>query len=234
MMAAAMFGGAGSLLTAGSAQATVVPGSICYFGPDIQQPPIDPLVTPLCATYDSVTNPTGTQFQIQDKLVNLGFLNFNGKSGTLGFQWTQVSPPGYENDQFSLQLNFNPDTEGPYTGEFNYQIFVTDPGFQFATAELDSVVSGVLTTTTVTKMIAGFGTLISTNGGNVPGLTISGTTLSVRNQWDVKTGDVLNNFGDTYTQKPSGAPGPLPLLGAGMALGFSRKLRSRIKGSVKA
>ena len=53
-----------------------------------------------------------------------------------------------------------------------------------------------------------------------PGLRGSLTTLN-------------NSFtqGDTSDER---VPGPLPLLGAGAAFGFSRKLRSRIKGSAKA
>jgi len=55
---------------------------------------------------------------------------------------------------------------------------------------------------------------------------VSGTTLNVRNIWNVGAGDVLDNFKDVYTQEE--VPGPLPLLGAGAAFGFSRRLRSRV------
>ena len=39
----------------------------------------------------------------------------------------------------------------------------------------------------------------------------------------------LTSILDSYQTQP--VPGPLPLLGAGAAFGFSRKLRGRIKGS---
>jgi hypothetical protein len=44
----------------------------------------------------------------------------------------------------------------------------------------------------------------------------------------------LNDEGDaTFTPAPSAVPGPLPLLGAAAAFGFSRKLRKRLKNSTK-
>ncbi|MCT0206721.1 hypothetical protein [Synechococcus sp. CS-1332] len=41
---------------------------------------------------------------------------------------------------------------------------------------------------------------------------------------------VVNSLGLTLTQQgPASVPGPLPILGAGAAFGFSRKLRRRVK-----
>jgi hypothetical protein len=228
LLGAVVLGGAGSLLSSGAAQAAIVPGNLCWFGVAA-----GPAGTPQCATYDAVTSPGGTQFTLADKLVNLGALTFGAKSGTLGFQWTPISPPGFEQDQFSLQLDFNPDSEGPYTGEYDYEISVLDPNYEFATAELDSIVSGVPVGTTVTKKIFGFADIVSTDGSNETGVPVNGPVLKVQNIWDVKTGSVLNSFGDTYTQAAK-VPGPLPLLGAGIAFGFSRKLRRRISTSAQA
>jgi hypothetical protein len=223
-----------SLLSAGGAQATIVPGNLCWFGdPGV----LNPAVTPECATYDPSTG-LGTQFFEVDKLVNLGFLDFGTAplggpmTGSLGFQYTAIDPPpGIADDQFSLILNFNPDRNGPYTGEFDYQIFATNPLFQFNTAELDSVVSGVPTGTLITKSILGFADIISTDGSNEPGVAVSGSVLTVRNTWNVPAGAVLDNFKDTYTQRTIDVPGPLPLLGAGMGFAFSRRLRSRIRSA---
>jgi hypothetical protein len=52
---------------------------------------------------------------------------------------------------------------------------------------------------------------------------------------DPDTGDPasIDAISNNFTQRET-VPGPLPLLGAGAAFGFSRKLRSRIKGSAKA
>ena len=235
LLGAVALGGAGSLVASGSAQAAIVAGNLCWFGTAS-----GPLGTPECATYDPITNPLGTQFTLADKLVSLGNLNWGSKSGTLGFQWTQIDPPepdsvGYAKDLFALALDFNPDTAGTYTGQFDYTITI-DPtnNYEFATAQLDSIVNGSTPlTTTVTKQIFGFANLVSTNGSNVTNVPVSGKMLVVENLWDVGSGDVLDSFKDVYTQRQS-VPGPLPLLGAGIAFGFSRKLRGRIKASAQA
>ena len=39
----------------------------------------------------------------------------------------------------------------------------------------------------------------------------------------------MDNFANDFSQ--TSVPGPLPLLGAGAAFGFSRRIRSRIKGA---
>jgi hypothetical protein len=113
---------------------------------------------------------------------------------------------------------------------FDYQIFVTDPKYQFATAELDSIVSGVPTGTKITMRIFGFADIVSFDGSNEPGVPVSGTVLTVQNIWDVPAGAVLNSFQDTYTQRTR-VPGPLPLFGAAMGFAFSRRLRSRIRSA---
>jgi hypothetical protein len=223
-----------SLLSAGGAQATIVPGNLCWFGTLTDTVPVG---TPECATFDPSTG-LGTQFQLEDKLVNIGRLDFGvnpppvggPREGTLGFQYTPIDPPpGLANDQFSLILNFNPDRNGPYSGQFDYQIFITNPKFQFATAELDSIVSGKPVGSTVTKKIFGFADIVSTDGSNEPEVPVSGSVLTVQNIWNVPAGTVLDSFKDTYTQAPiPEVPGPLPLLGAGAAFGFSRRIRRRI------
>jgi len=76
-----------------------------------------------CEKYDPLTG-LDTQFQTVDKLVNLGDLafssySFGAKTGTLGFQYPPIDPRGgIADDQFSLILNFDPDRNGPYSGEF--------------------------------------------------------------------------------------------------------------------
>ena len=217
LMTAAVVGSSVSLLSARSASAAPLVPPLCWFG---------------SANGGATTEcTTGTQFELEDKLLTLGTLTFSTKSGTLGFQYTPIDPPsGLTGDLFALATDFNPDTQGPYSGEFDYTITITNPSYTFATAALDSVVSGGGSGTTVTKKIAGFADLVSTNGSNVPAIPVSGTTLVVRNIWDVGAGDVLDNFKDVYTQtNATEVPGPLPLMGAGVALGFSRKLRRRLK-----
>ena len=56
-------------------------------------------------------------------------------------------------------------------------------------------------------------------------------TISVRDEYLVTTGSI-NSFQNSFTQitrtEPDRVPGPLPLLGAGAAFGFSRRLRTRV------
>jgi MYXO-CTERM domain-containing protein len=52
----------------------------------------------------------------------------------------------------------------------------------------------------------------------------------VRDTWSIDLGSntILDAIQNNYTQTTE-TPGPLPLLGAGAAFGFSRRIRSRIK-----
>lgn len=56
-------------------------------------------------------------------------------------------------------------------------------------------------------------------------------TIRVRDDYSVTTGSI-NSFQNSFTQvavaEPDRVPGPLPLLGAGAAFGFSRRLRTRV------
>jgi hypothetical protein len=56
-------------------------------------------------------------------------------------------------------------------------------------------------------------------------------TIRVRDDYKVIKGSI-NSFQNSFTQIPRGetdrVPGPLPLLGAGAAFGFSRRLRTRV------
>jgi hypothetical protein len=56
-------------------------------------------------------------------------------------------------------------------------------------------------------------------------------TTRIRNDYSVTQGSI-NSFQNSFTQRegspPPTVPGPLPLLGAGAAFGFSRRLRTRV------
>ncbi len=69
----------------------------------------------------------------------------------------------------------------------------------------------------------------SINGSPSGLLPLSNTSLStiyVKDTYSVDAGGQLDNFTNTFQ-----TPGPLPILGAGAAFGFSRKLRGRIKAA---
>jgi hypothetical protein len=81
------------------------------------------------------------------------------------------------------------------------------------------------------------GTLTSTNGGSVSLTNLNNTSLNtiyVEDIFAYTGGTVVNSLSNNFKIVPAAAtvPGPLPVIGAAMAFGYSRKLRSRIKSSV--
>jgi len=78
--------------------------------------------------------------------------------------------------------------------------------------------------------------LTSINGAQVGPIAFSDPgPITVEDVWTVVPGGKLTFLQDTFTQArdipPVPVPVPLPLLGAGAAFGFSRRIRSRIKGT---
>jgi len=81
------------------------------------------------------------------------------------------------------------------------------------------------------------GTLTSSNGGSVALTDLTNTALNtifVEDIFAYTGGTVVNSLSNNFKIVPAAAtvPGPLPVIGAGLAFGYSRKLRSRIKSSV--
>ena len=234
LVAAAMvLAGAGSLLSAGGAQAanaySCVPRTSGGPGGFVN------LAFSAIGVGDTVT--------CADKQFTVNGFNFAGNSGDVNFEWTQVDPnPGYLYDLFSTDLRFSSSAVGPQTGFFDYTVKITDPSYYFNTVQLDSSVAlsakANSDQTVVTKAITGptgSPVLDSIDGSQVgpiyllPDNTLK--TIQVRDSWTVAPGDVLTSVKDTFTQD---TPGPLPLLGAGAAFGWSRKLRSRVKPLARA
>lgn len=123
-------------------------------------------------------------------------------------------------------------------GATGYSSFKIDaaPGYYFTMAALDVTIGTMGSGESVTKEIysdAGFTNLLtsftSTNGSNVSGQVIPGnwTTIYVKDIYDSQASGVINSYANKFQQ--TAVPGPLPILGAGAAFGFSRKLRHRIK-----
>ena len=165
---------------------------------------------------------------------NFGTIAGASNTGDIDFEWVEIGPPsgGFTDDLFTTDLHFTPSLLGPTTGFFDYTLAI-DPtsGYQFDTVQLDSAVgifSGSPGSTTVTKVVTGGPTLVSTDGSPVgPLVFTTPSPLSVRDTWSVAAGDTLTNVKDSYTQAPK-VPGPLPLLGAAAAFGWSRRLRRRV------
>ena len=182
--------------------------------------------------------------------------NWFGNVGTVTASNVSASLPGTADCSLvSQQTNvatFDTDFEttgtgglfGPTTLTYSYQLTTTTPGHWFDFALVDSdldllgvggntVKKDIFATTDFTQ--APIFSATSTDGSNSGLLPIQGqySTIYVRDTINlvggVGTGPVadLDNVTNTVTQ----TPGPLPILGAGAAFGFSRKLRGRIKAA---
>jgi hypothetical protein len=242
LMAATVAGGAVSLFGAGSARANVYASS-CAF-----------------TTFADCTGPTGAGWafvglplppvssnplQLGDKLLEITAYDFNKWNGSafvkapgvFEFTWNEGSLATFNDDAWTLRTRFNlPGVGGNNTdalGSLNYTMAIVGSSATFKDARLDTATNSGFVS--VTKAIAGFGsaTAVNNTGSVPPSVPLSGTFVQVTDTYTVGTNGILNSFNNTFTQTDT-VPGPLPLLGAGMALGFSRKLRSRIKGSAKA
>jgi len=197
----------------------------------------------------------GDKFQCQDKTFTIGdpkaLIDTNNYSqnpdgGSLKFEWS-VKPPEtfpFENDIFSLDIDFVPNQNGPASGSFEYWIAAdAAAGYSLKDVGLDSTAyhdpDGP--TTTVTKEVFdpfsgdSIVKLTSTNGlpSNPEREFLGAAEVRVVDSWIVGSGDTLEDIKNSYRQDFTRAPGdevpgPLPLLGAGAAFGFSRRLRSRL------
>ena len=214
--------GAANLLSAGSAQAA----NAYKCAPKIPSGPGGIF----SINFSSIL--AGDTITCGDKEFTVNSFNFNNP-GSIDFEWVEISPlPGFADDLFSANINFAPSLVGVKAGFFDYNLKILDPKYRFDSVQLDSTVAINRTpgSTSVIKQITGGPTLVSLDGaqvGPIPFQTPS--PITVRDTWNVVSKDVLTNIKDTYTQEE--APGPLPLLGAGLAFGWSRKLRQRVKAT---
>jgi len=232
LMAAAVVGGSVSLLSAGSAHAVII-GNFGNSLPSDLQP--------------------GDVFTNGDKILTLITLPTEGAGNIDFLSNLLLPPPGPENDTWNVKVNFTPTAFGPSpnTGVFEYK-FEIDQNISksafFKQVALDTSHGG--SNPTASKFVYGnvvdftnstnpIVTLTSLNGigsdFNFPFNTFR--TLWVRDTFTPGANGDLTTLNNEYTQGDASltrAPGPLPVMGAGLALGFSRKLRSRIKASAKA
>jgi len=126
------------------------------------------------------------------------------------------------------------------TATLNYNVAVTGTNFTFNETSVSVSGSNNATlkptvTTTMTGIIPA-GIAISpfptnTAASQTRTFTTKPTSIAVSQVFTAAPSRSINNFTTTYTQN---VPGPLPLLGAAAAFGFSRRLRSRIKTSASA
>ena len=165
-----------------------------------------------------------------DKTLTLTKLPTIGK-GTI--QFVEQTPGIYVVD-----TDFIPDLSAPSGwGEFEYDLTIDGPPNLFTFFEGGLAIIGppvgsptfkVKQTTTGLPML-----MADEMDADVFALFDSGLkSISVKNEYSVTAGSI-NSFQNSYTQfenepPTQRVPGPLPLLGAGAAFGFSRRLRTRV------
>ena len=169
----------------------------------------------------------------------VGDATFQGVSiggGQGGF--TFASPA---TDFYTTNLNFNPGFTSTTTQSFRYTL-TSNNGKPFIRAGLTSQMQAGLEGGTFTKKVCttGFdsGTCTTFNTSNTASsgplsalLGTPGLTIWVEDTYVTSTTGQITGITNSFTTQAdnTAVPGPLPLLGAGAAFGFSRKLRNRMK-----
>jgi hypothetical protein len=222
-MAAALLAGAGAALSADSAEAQTNP---CADGE--------------CSwtEWTTDTDPTsgvtyGNFLEFGDK--RFTFLSFeSGKLGDLASSMVGAmqAMPG---DYYMFRLDFmNPAcTQAPF--DFTHIAAITDPHRFFKAVDIDSEADPLAdppSILTATYSFAGGNSpisLTSTNGSSqMENVTGHPSLMTVRNAYN--GAGAIEEFENSFMQGTKRVPGLVPILGAGMAFGFSRKLRRRIQG----
>lgn len=136
-------------------------------------------------------------------------------------------------DLYQVDVDFDPLLTNigttPTTGNFKYKVDIINPSLFFDTASL--LWSGQNAAVTKKIYSDAFTNLVQTLSVNGEQKSIPGalTSIWVEDTYTVQPGGYLDNVVNTYTQ----VPGPLPLVGAGAAFTFSRRLRRRTKKAYK-
>ena len=217
LIGGAVVGAASLLLQAGQASALTTP---CSFGGNVDA------ANCVAGPYDSDL-PSDKQITLITQNPNGGFGPTTGQ-GTVDFDWISLPPAGFGGDLWEVDVDFDTDLTGQVSGSFDYGISITDPSRTFAQVRLK--VDALAGNPTVTKSIysddAFTNKILEMTGNGFVSLPSGYQMLYVRDSYALQQGDVLASFQNIYSQT---VPGPLPLLGAGTALGFSRRLRRRLK-----
>jgi hypothetical protein len=229
LAASALVGGA-SLLSGGQAKAF-----ICSFG----GAPMPPTACQTGMWYPS--NPTS------DKLVK--FLNLPSKgTGSIKFDYDDNPPPGLSLlDLWEVDVDYNADlmpADGVSTFDYLIKIDKSVPHFPyFRDVSLGGGINGDASLTKEIWSTNGNGvkqTLLHTliddpfNSVNDLHYNLLPThaldelyIFDTSNPGTIANGGLVNNHQNTFRQ----VPGPLPLLGAGAAFGYTRRLRRRLKAT---
>lgn len=153
--------------------------------------------------------------------------------GTIEFNWIPIGPgTSYLDDLWEVDVDFEQPLQGPASGIFEYLIEITSPQntnwrFDKVRLKVDSLSGNPVVTKSIYSDDAFTNEILEIIGGNgLVDLPPGYTKLYVRDSYELQgQSDVLDNFQNVYTQ----VPGPLPLIGAGTAFAFSRRLRRRAR-----
>jgi len=131
LMAAAVLGGSGLMVSTGSAQAATYACS-----PDPAQGGKVDFFTKSFAELNQ-----GDIVSCGDKRYDIGTSNYGGYSGLVNIVWAEGLAPGYQDDDFLLNLAFFTPVIGPKTGFFNYKLSILDSDYTFDSVQLDTTVT---------------------------------------------------------------------------------------------
>jgi hypothetical protein len=156
-----------------------------------------------------------------------------------GFTPTATDLLGYtlSGNDLQAQLNFLPGRTAPITGTLVYTLTLKN-GRTFDTAQANITGNNGIFSTSTTSLGLPSAATSSGGAGSTVSFTPGLTTLTFTQAFSAAADGslVLNSLGTIYSTTPgrtdTEVPGPLPLLGAGAAFGFSRRLRNRIKVAV--
>jgi hypothetical protein len=145
-------------------------------------------------------------------------------------------------DFFALKTNFlDSALLAPATGTLAYKVNIVSglQTFKGVQLSVDAFGSTTLVKSETSPGGPRFNTLTSLNSTSpIPSASLfepvnfTGLTeLAVLDVFTLVNPSSLSSFTNTFQQSPINVPGPLPVMGAGIAFGFSRKLRGWIKAS---
>ncbi|MEB3172162.1 MAG: hypothetical protein VKK43_12405 [Synechococcaceae cyanobacterium] len=181
------------------------------------------------------TDPSATCLTF-DPLTESNVLNRSGFTGV----FSPTPGPGNAYNQVRLQFRFTGAWTVPFTLD---QLSVKGDGItsslsipskiiNFATSEFDDNNSAWATLDTNISQLNFAHSLLSLH---IPaGVAPDGATLEARIQYrSINQAQLNSSEGNflTAARIPSDVPGPLPILGAGIGLAYSRRLRSRVRAS---
>ena len=201
--------GAAALTTLGAGSAKAVTQLDCTFGS------FSGGSLPKCS--DVFFSPTAGWTLGDKTLTNLAFSPENPPSGI--FSFLQINDLMY-----ATNVDFNPVIPLPFIGSYSYDLSAS-VGNYFESVELDVDHQGT-GQSTVNKTVENGNpiplVLTSNSGASVGPVPLSGTSITVTDDWTIGATDVtISSISNTFTQVPA----PLPLLGVGAVFGSIRKLR---------